>query len=186
MTGIDLFLTKCIYDQEQHPRHWDKYVYDDENIHYGILQLLAERSPDFAQAVLRTSRRPESISVVPQPKRRLFDLLFLVDGAYTYCEVKVWASLPDSQFMRQTMFLAENDAMGVYVLFTKSADAWVPEVVSQRSEGRAHVIGTHGLMRALDSIGTDLPKEVTEVAEAYRKALIHLNARWSSTSESDR
>lgn len=186
MTGIDLFLTKRIYGPEQHSRRWDKYVYDDENIHYGLLQLLSERSPDFAQAFLHTSSLPTSISIRPEPERGLFDLLFLVDGAATYCEVKVWAALSDSQFWRQTRFLAENNAKGVYVLFTKAADAWSHELVSQKSEGRAHVVGVDGLLQALDSVSNDLPKDVIEIAEAYRKALIHLNARWSAIPEGDR
>ncbi len=32
MTSIEFFLNKQIYSSESHPRGWDKYVYDDENI----------------------------------------------------------------------------------------------------------------------------------------------------------
>lgn len=178
VTGLDLFLTNRIYGSKQHPLGWDKYVYDDESIHYGLLQFLSERSPAFVQSILRISGLPKNVSVLPKPEGGLFDLVFLVDGAPTYCEVKVWARLSDAQFSRQIAFLAEKKAKGFYVLFTKAADDWSPELVSKKSAGRCHVVGVADLLKTLDSFGNDLPKEVTEVAVAYRGALNHLNTRW--------
>jgi hypothetical protein len=72
------------------------------------------------------------------------------DGAATYCEVKVWAGLSESQFLRHTAFLKERNAKGVYVLFTKAADAWPASVVSERSEGRCHVMGVAELLHVSD------------------------------------
>ena len=63
MSGIELFLTKQIFTREEHPRHWDQFVYDDENIHYGILRILCEGSPTFAQKFLMLSVVPKHVSI---------------------------------------------------------------------------------------------------------------------------
>lgn len=177
MTGIEFFLTKQIYGPEQHPHGWDKYVYDDENIHYALLQLLSESCPAFAQKLLGLSESPERVSVFPKPKRGLFDLQFTADDMIIFCEVKVWASLSEDQFLRQTTFLKEQNAKGIYVLFTKAADAWPSTVVLERSEGRCRVVGVQELSDALGAVETEIPAEVAEVAAAYRSVLKSIGAR---------
>jgi hypothetical protein len=178
MTGIEFYLTKKIYGPEQHPNGWDKYVYDDENVHYALIQILIENSQLFTQTFLGLETIPEEVDVFPQPDRGLFDLKFTVGKIQTYCEVKVWAGLSEDQFQRQNIFLKEQDAKGIYVLFTKAADAWPSAVVSERSEGRCKVLGIQDMIDAIDSIGTDIPEQVSEIARAYKMSLSKLYSRW--------
>ncbi|WP_447599071.1 hypothetical protein [Nitrospira sp. Nam80] len=180
MSGIELFLTTRIYGAEQHPRSWDKYIYDDENIHCGLIQLLAEKSPTFVQVLLGLSCVPQSVSILYEPEQGLFDFALIVNGSPIYCELKVWANLTEKQFIRQIGFLAQRNARGIYLLFTKAADAWPADVVARRSDGLCDVVGIGRLLEALEAIDSDVPADGTEVAGAYRKVLKHLNARWGS------
>lgn len=178
MSGIELFLTKQLYGSDQHPRGWDKFVYDDENLHYALLQLLSESSKAFAQKFLGLSVAPTQLSVTLEPERGLFDLLFLADGIPHYCEVKVWAQLSESQFQRQIDFLKPCQAKGIYVLFTKAADIWSPTAVLEKSFGLSRVVGITDLLPMLNSLERELPLDVLEVAAAYKRALLSLNVRW--------
>ena len=186
MSGIELFLTAKIYGHDQHPLGWDKYVYDDENIHYAVLKLLSESCPAFAHAILQLPTLPSVTTVLFQPERGLFDLLFRTDGIQTYCEIKVWANLSEDQLLRQTLFLKEHTARGVYVLFTKAADTWSPSEISSKSEGRANSVRCTQLLEALDTLGHDQPLALLDLACAYRKALMHLTSRWPMSSVQSR
>jgi hypothetical protein len=177
MTGIELFLTKKIFGSEQHPLHWDRYAYDDENVHYTILQILCESSPVFAQALLALSVAPKHVSVSFKPEKGLFDLCFEADDAKHYCEVKIWARLSPAQFQKQTAFLTERGAKGIYVLFTYAADNWPQEEVFKQSAGLSRVVNGVDLLGMLASVEKDLPDDVLEIASAYRKALESLNLR---------
>lgn len=115
-------LKKRFYSGNQHPRGWDKFVYDDENIHYAILWLLLENNPTFACNFLDILVFPQPLSVTLKPERGLFDLLFVVNGSHYYCEIKVWVALSKDQFQRQSDFLMSRQATGIYALFTKVAD----------------------------------------------------------------
>lgn len=181
MTGIDLFLRKQFYCRDQHARGEDKFVYDDENIHYAILWILVDRSPAFARSFLAMSESPHSLSATLKPDGGLFDLLFVVDGSHHYCEVKVWASLSDDQFQKQSAFLASHEAKGIYVLFTKAADRWRSSLVHKESGGRSRVIGVSALVEMCSALESELPAEVRELADAYRGALLDLNGRWPSS-----
>ena len=177
VTGIELFLNNRIYGPEQHPYGWEKFVYDDENIHYALLQLLAERSPNFAQTLLSLTYLPHNVSVILKPEQGLFDLKFIVDNVPFYCEVKVWAILSENQLVRQVDFLKEQDARGVYVLFTKAAAAWSSSDISEQSQGRCRTVGIEELVDALKSI-SNVSSEVAEVAAAYHRALTSLDSRY--------
>ena len=71
MTGIEFFLTKQIYSAAQHPYGWDKYVYDDENIHYALLQILSEHSYRFIQSLFELSTIPQDVSVSHPTSKRV-------------------------------------------------------------------------------------------------------------------
>jgi hypothetical protein len=118
------------------------------------------------------------VDVTLEPERGLFDLLFSSDGERYYCEVKIWAPLSEAQFGRQTAFLRERKAKGIYVLFTKAADAWSPQKVIADSFGHSRVIGLSDLRACLDSLEQQLPSEVQELATAYLDVIRSLNARW--------
>jgi hypothetical protein len=141
------------------PPRLDKFVYDDENIHYVMLHLMCQSSGAFAQRFLDLPAKPERVSVVLEPEHGLFDLLFVVGQINHYCEVKVWATLSDTQFARQTDFLKTRHAGGLYVLFTKAADAWPPDRVAAESGGQSRAIGANGLLSTLSSLEPDLASD---------------------------
>jgi hypothetical protein len=178
MTGIELFLTRCIYSQEQHPRGHDKYVYDDENIHYAILQIILETSPRFTGRFLQIDVPPTPSQVTIKPEGGIFDMRVLAASKPYYVEVKLWSLLSQEQFDRQTRFLQDADAKGRYLLFTKAADAWSADAIAARSDRLSQMVTPVALADALVDMETNLPPEVTELARAYRAALEHLGKRW--------
>lgn len=169
---------KQIFTPEEHPRGEDEFVYDNEHIHYGILRVLCEGSPTFAQKFLMLSVAPKHISIRSKPEKGLFDLLFEADNEQHYSEIKIWAQLEPSQFQRQTAFLAACGAKGIYLLFTKAAAAWSHRRVSDESAGVSRVVNGKDLLTMLASLGEGVPNDVLEVADAYRKVLESLNGRY--------
>jgi hypothetical protein len=178
MTGIKLFLTRCIYSQEQNPRGYDKYVYDDENIHYAILQILLETSARFSGRFLQIDLPATPSQVTIKPEGGIFDMRVLAGSEPFYFEVKIWSLLSHDQFDRQTHFLQNVGAKGRYLLFTRAADAWSADAIAARSDHLSQLVTPMALTNALADIDTNLPPEVTELAEAYRAALEHLGKRW--------
>ena len=177
ITSIDLFLNQQIYSSNQHPKHWDKYAYDDEKIHYVLLKILSESCYSFSETLLGLPNTPKSVRVIMEPHGGLFDLEFIVDGVSIYCEVKIWANLSSSQFNRQITFLGLHGYDAIYILFTKAAAAWSSSL-STASGGRCRAISLQNLMNALNSIGTNIPIELAEIVAAYQTALISLASRY--------
>jgi hypothetical protein len=183
MNSLERFLMRRIYEPGDHHPGWDKFVYDDEHLHYPILQTLCEGSEAFRANLLQLTGPAPTLQVGYKPHGGLFDLLFDVAGSMYYCEVKVWAALSENQFVRQTAYLDQVNAKGIYVLLAKAAHAWPSASVVQRSEGRSHVVTLRDLRDILSGLETGLPIEVTEVARAYDSVLESLNARWPSPDQ---
>ena len=98
--GLALFLKHELCAREEHPLGWDKYVYDIEAVHYGLLSLLLEDCDAFAAKLLRS---PSKVRRVFLPsKRDLFDLEVSTSDTTYFIEVKTWHSLEADQFDRQT------------------------------------------------------------------------------------
>ena len=183
MNSLELLLTRRIYGPDDHPRGWDKFVYDDEHLHYAILQLLCESSRAFRTKLLQLSSPASGLIFGYKPEGGLFDLLFDVAGSRHYCEVKIWAALSEDQFENQTAHLHQANAKGIYVLLTKAAHVWPPALIAQRSGGRSRVATLGALRSMLSGLESDLAPEVIEVARAYDKALESLNTRWPSPEQ---
>lgn len=184
MNSLELLLTRRIYGPDDHPRQWDKFVYDDEHLHYAILQLLCESSSVFRTKLLHLPSPASELTLGYKPEGGLFDLLFDVAGSRHYCEVKIWADLSETQFEKQTAHLYQVNAKGVYVLLTKAAYRWPPTLIAQRSGGRSRVVTLSALRGMLSGVEANLAAEVIEVAHAYDKALESLNTRWPSPEHS--
>lgn len=177
MSGLEFFLTRQVYSSEMHSGGWDKHVYDDENIHYYLLQTLLEGSVSFAQAFLRVPQVPANIRCTIKPERGIFDMVVHADTEVRYVEVKIWARLNIEQLGRQIAFLREKRSQGIHLLLTKAADAWPAERVKAEFGVDTRVIGANDLINCLQHVA--LPTaDLVEVADAYRAVLTHLSHRW--------
>lgn len=168
MSSIKYFLSRQLYGTGDHPNGWNKYVYDDENIHYGLLQILLEDCHEFAKYLFDIPSTPVHIKITPKPDNGIFDMLAVVDGQAYYVEVKIWACLSEEQFSRQIEYVKANGGHGCFVLFRAAADKWSPETVLRRSDNCCRVIGGEELRRALNMVTAFSNLELAEIAEAYK------------------
>jgi len=178
--GIRFFLLYEIYSSAQHPQGWSKCIYDDENIHYGLLQIIAANSPEFTQELLGLPSVPTRVSVFQKPpsKGANFDILIEADKEPYYFEIKIWNLLSTDQLDRQTDFLCSNNCNGRYVLFTHAAQQWDASTIASRSRGRSQLVTLADLLRSLNAVKANVPQEITEIVEAYKSIIQHLERRW--------
>ncbi len=179
MSGLEYFLLKQVLYSKDHPQGWDKFIYDDESIHYGLLQILLEDSPEFARSLLGLKAAPGAVSVTLKPDNGIFDLRVTTDGQAHFIEVKVWAALSHDQFDRQMKYLESNNGLAHYILFTKAADQWSSEDIASRSNGASQLIGIKQLLTIVSAIPSKETKcETVEVARAYEAVLKDIERRW--------
>jgi hypothetical protein len=189
MNSLELLLTKQIYGPDSHPHRWDKFVYDDEHLHYAILQILFESSQTFRSSLFglkNSSSKPEFGYNNYKPKSGLFDMRFDLNGSRCYCEIKIWASLSSSQLDKQTELLQQEKAKGIYILLAKAGSVWSSAQIAEQSRGYSRVVTLNELRNILSKVAqeADLQTEMLEIARAYDKALASLNQRWQSPESS--
>jgi hypothetical protein len=178
MTGIEFFLKKKIYGRNEHPKGWGEYVYNFENIHFYLLQILLEDCPEFAKRLVKSSSPPKEVKVTLQPDGGTFDLLAVIDGKSFYLEVKIWATLTESQFDRQVEHIKRKKAHGCYILFTWADEKWPSDKVLKRSGNCCHKIDEKDLVKALKAIDSFSRPEIAEIAVAYHSVLRDIRRRW--------
>lgn len=179
MTGLEFLLTQCLYPRDEHPKQWDKYVYDSEFLHNVILKILMEIDPHFAEKILKHGVPITKVHVKHEPEHGLFDLFVKADNANYYVEIKTWSTLTEKQFNNQTNFLKENNARGVYILLANAADRWPNSMINDRSSSCSHVTNIGDLLSALNVFEIAKPslKEIEEIVTAYRVVLEHLKSK---------
>jgi hypothetical protein len=180
MAALEFFLTRQVYSSEMHSGGWDKHVYDDENIHYYLLQALIEGSSSFVRSFLDLRSAPSKVRCTIKPAKGIFDMLVEADAERRYIEVKIWARFNEEQLMRQVAFLREHNARGVHLLLTKAADKWPPELVKSKCGDITRVLGTQDLLGCLRKITSN--GVLAELAIAYSAVLNHLERRWPSNN----
>jgi len=177
MSGIHRFLLAPVYEAHSHPRGWSKYVYDDENIHYALLQILLQASPEFTQSLLGLVAPPSQIHVTVKPDGGILDMRIVADNAKHYLELKIWATLSKDQVDRQTRFLVGQPAIIHYLLFTNAADAWPRAGIEQCTDPVCKLIDLTNLSDALQRVRQDSERDILEITQAYRNVLQHLSER---------
>lgn len=179
-SSVEHFLTYAIYNKGEHPSHpsWDKYVYDDENVHYALLKILLENCPKFTGVLLKREIPSADIRVSLKPDKGIFDMFAEFGGERFYFEIKIWATLTEGQFTRQVEYIKSKDVTAYYILFTKAADSWSNGAIERRSDGYCRLVGTDDLLEALESANPCSPPEVTEIAHAYKAVIKHMQNRW--------
>jgi len=118
-------------------------------------------------------RRPNPMEVKWEPEGQLFDLALIYSSGQLPIEIKMWASLTDSQLERQTLFLTANNLSSVYVLLGTSWFERDEEDLRQKTNNRAVRVGYVELLNALDGVLTTRGQapDVYELALCYRNAL---------------
>lgn len=153
MSGIDLLLRTAI---------------DYERTHQIVLFTL-----------LSKSKLPELISNISvptaikwEPEGQLFDLAIDDCTISTFIELKMWASLTDSQFNRQFRFL-DNKYHCLYILLGTSWFERTEKHINKLSNGLCRKIGYDELIMFLNNlmVATGQLPEVYELSLAYRNAL---------------
>ncbi len=109
-----------------------------------------------------------------EPEGQLFDLgLKSTQNTYTYIELKMWSRLSENQQNRQTKYLKENNAKGIYLLLGTSWFEFTHEDVEGFSDHKPSKIGYPELIALLNQViasGKESP-DVLELALSYRISL---------------
>lgn len=162
-SGLALFLSQRLWERST----GDKFVYDIEHVHYGLLSLLLERSPLFAAKFLASSSR-----VVRVMQVEVFDLeVRVVPDAVYLVEVKTWHRLTPRQLDTQAKLLERRSAQGIYLLTPFQICQWTPEEIRRRSDGRGRVLPFQDVATMLREITASLSGSLREVAESYADAI---------------
>lgn len=117
--------------------------------------------------------RPNPMEVEWEPEGQLFDLALTHSSGKFPIEIKMWASLTDSQLERQSLFLTANNLSAVYVLLGTSWFERDDEDLREKTKGHAVRVGYVELLNALDGLLTTRGQapDVYELALCYRNAL---------------
>jgi hypothetical protein len=166
--GLACFLRQSLWERTT----GDKYVYDVEVVHYGLLSLLLERSAGFATRLLAS---PSAVSRVVQVD--LFDLEVRVPDAVYFIEVKTWQALKPELIDRQATLLEQRSAQAIYLLTPFQTCEWTPDGIRQRSRGRGRLVEFQHVATMLRETAPNLPASLKEVAESYAEAIDLLHAR---------
>jgi hypothetical protein len=169
--GLAAFLKQSLWDRTT----GDKYVYDIEVVHYGLLALLLEKSADFAERLLGSSSKVER--VVEALRSDLFDLEVRTADALHFIEVKTWHSLKPEQIDGQVAILTARAAHGIYLLTPFQLGDWTPSEIRRRSGGRARLVEFSDLAGMLRDTMNSLTEPLKEVASSYADAIDLLQAR---------
>jgi len=94
--------------------------------------------------------RPNPTKVEWEPEDQLFDLALTDSSGKLPIEIKMWASLTDSQLERQSAFLTANNLSAVYVLLGTSWFESDDDDLREKTSGRAVRAGYVELLDALD------------------------------------
>ena len=172
MAGIDLFLkTKLGHDL---------YVYDFENIHYGIFRILFDiKCKEFFNELVKISIDFDdpNINFKFQPNNGLFDFVIETSNGSLFWEIKVWNQLIITQLNNQKKYLEDKDAMGIYVLFTK-ARKWINNDEIRHDENII-MLDEAVVMKALAAINKqNYSKDVVEIVESYNYIIGELYERY--------
>lgn len=171
------FLKFPIYLSHEHPNRWEKYVYDEEFVHYPILALLLERSVEFRRSLFNeVDFGTEPRVVGPIPGTCPFDLKVMnYEGeSVALIEVKTWGHLSEDQLQRQTAYLREQGkCRGYYILSGKQAP-WGHRI-AQESDGLSRSISFQAVLSALAVVPPT--SEIARLAATYGQVLHHLNER---------
>lgn len=116
-----------------------------------------------------------SWEILWEPESQLFDLGLATSdtSSNTYIELKMWSSLGDNQKKRQSDFLNNKKAKGLYILLGTSWFEISSKDVTNFSGGLASKIGYVELIELLNQIivsGKETP-DVLELALSYRISL---------------
>ena len=114
-TPLDHLLSYQLYEQGQHPNPkystWEKFVYDEEVLHYGLLSMFLKASPGFAKDFLRLGRRRRVHTVLPPYRGHPFDLEIRTDSQVYYAEVNTRSRLFSTPgFLSRVAGLASSDS----------------------------------------------------------------------------
>ena len=170
MTGIDLFLNTEIRNKE--------YMHGYENLHYGIFKILIDKKcQEFFKKLLNDDIDFESYKFQPPFPGGYFDFLTKNKKGKTYFwEMKIWDPLSQDQFEKQNEFLKNNNALVVYVLFTKAGCTWIKndknEQIDKKIDGNIIMVGEKAVLEALEAIELqNYESDVKEVVESYKNAV---------------
>jgi hypothetical protein len=175
---LAFFLNHPLYTSDQHDYGYEKYVYDDEFIHYGLLSILLQASSALTTRVLQTADDAVVKRVMPGLRRHPFDLEVDIGDAIFYFEIKTWSSLTEDQFTRQTQFLHQSEvSRAIYLLPPLQSRFWDADRIERESNGRSQLLRFSELARAVsDSLGS-LPPPIDRIAKAYLDILPQLEKR---------
>jgi len=179
---LEHFLMYPLYRSGGHPNqpNWDKFVYDIEELHYGLLSMFFKQSAGFATEILKLPAKAKAESVMPPYSNHPFDLEVSVSSALYYVEVKTWADLDSSQVRRQTDHLRKHGAKGVYLL--TSFQKWTAEQIAKETGSLAHLVLFAQVADSLQSNLKDLKSPTKEIAQSYISALRDLVRRTQGTA----
>jgi hypothetical protein len=143
-------------------------AFDYERTHQIAIYTLLKQS----QLANLLQGQKNSWDILWEPESQLFDLG--LENAHnndkTYIELKMWSSLGNKQRMRQSDFLNNNEARGLYVLLGTSWFEISSENVTNFSNGLASKIGYVELIELLNQVivSDNENMDVLELALSYR------------------
>ena len=176
-TALDHLLSYALYEKCQHPkqRTWDKFVYDEEVLHYGLLSMFLKASPGFAKDFLQLRRRPRVHAVMPPYSDHPFDLEIRTASQIYYAEVKTWSRLTANQLSRQTAHLRDRGATGIYVM--TDFQGWTDEQIAAETGARARLFSFEDVHSSIRSHLNELGSPAKQVGQSYVKVLAALCKR---------